>query len=182
MTAATPPFDTKKIRITPLDDTKSLAGFTCSVREIDRWTRDKCVKHHNQNRTRVFCGYEEGSNKVLGFYCLSFASPDENQLRDDQYKDIYRGNGVPLIFVQYLAVLYSCQRNGLGKLLLLNALQRALDVAKNVAFYGVGLRPIDADVAKIYHGFGFRAKDETETNPLMILPIWTIADLFRVQL
>jgi GNAT superfamily N-acetyltransferase len=182
MTAATPPFDIKKIRITRLDDTKSLTGFACSVREIDRWTRDKCVKHHVQNRTRVFCGHEEGSTKVLGFYCLSFASPDENQLQDDQYKDIYRGNGVPLIFVQYLAVHYVCQRNGLGKLLLLNALERALTVAQNVAFYGVGLRPIDADVAKIYYRFGFRAKDATEANPLMILPIWTIADLFGVSL
>lgn len=182
MTAATPPFDFKKIRINPLDDRKGLAGFTCGVRDIDKWTKDKCSKYHKQNRTRVFCAHEEGSEKVLGFYCLSFLSPDENQLHDEQYKTIYRGNGVPLIYVQYLAVLHPCQRYGLGKVLITNALKRSLSVAQHVAFYGVGLRPINADAAKLYSSFGFKTKDDSQPNPLMVLSIWTLSDLFKAPL
>lgn len=64
----------------------------------------------------------------------------------------------------------------------MNALQRSLSVAQHVAFYGVGIRPINEDAARLYRSFKFKGKDETQSNPLMVLPIWTVADLFRVKL
>jgi ribosomal protein S18 acetylase RimI-like enzyme len=169
MTAATPPFDISRIKIEPLQRVESLRAFTCGVREIDRWAKDKCTKHHQQNRTRAFCAYESNKINLLGFYCMSFSSPDENNLANEQYKSIYKGTGIPLIYIQYIAVHQPCQRNGLGKLLLVDALRRSVAVAQHVAFYGVGIRPINSDAARLYKGFGFKSKDDSKPTPLMIL-------------
>lgn len=181
-TAATPPFDIQKIRIRPLQGEGGLRTFRCGTPEIDRWAKDKCAKHHRQNRTRVFCAHEEDGISTLGFYCLAFSSQSENNLADERFKSIYKGAGAPLVYLQYIAVVRSCQRNGLGTLLLVDALRRSLSVAQNVAFYGVGLRAINQDAARLYQKLGFKAKDESEAHPLMILDIWHIADLFKVQL
>lgn len=180
--AAIPPFNIQKIRIGRLVKEETVKNFSCGVSEIDKWCRNKGFRHHQQNRTKIFCAHEGEGTKLLGFYCLSFAAPNEIQLDDQQYREIYRGNGIPLIYIQYIAVIRSCQRHGLGTLLIINALQRVITVAGHVAFYGVGIRPINEEAASLYQKFGFRAKEHTEAHPLMILPIWTVADLFGVKL
>ena len=115
MTDATPPFDIQRIRISPLSNHEAMKRFRCATSELDAWVRNKCCKHHQQNRTQVFCAHQEGKPKILGFYCLSFATPNGNDLDDEQYKAIYKGNGIPLIYIQYLAVAEGCQGFGLGR-------------------------------------------------------------------
>ena len=61
--------------------------------------------------------------------------------------------------------------------MLMNALQRAFFVSNHVPFYGVALRSLNDKTTKFYHKMGF-VQRESAQHPLMILPIWTIRDLF----
>jgi ribosomal protein S18 acetylase RimI-like enzyme len=88
------------------------------------------------------------------------------------------GNGVPLIYLQYLAVQKSCQGQGVGTFLLIDALRRAHFISSHVAFYGVGLRSLNERSTALYKKYGFAIAPEEDAFPLMILPIWTINDLF----
>jgi ribosomal protein S18 acetylase RimI-like enzyme len=83
-----------------------------------------------------------------------------------------------LIYIGYLAVLRNCQRQGLGTYLLIDALRRCFAVSSHVPFYGVGLRSLNEQTTKLYEKYGFGKKDE-ERNPLMILPVWSLYDLFQ---
>lgn len=62
--------------------------------------------------------------------------------------------------------------------MLMNALSRSYAVSKNVAVYGVALRPLNERVRKKYESHGFVVREEAD-NPLMILPIWHLRDLFE---
>ncbi len=70
------------------------------------------------------------------------------------------------------------QRNGIGRILLMNALKRAFIVSRDLPFYGVALRSLNDRTTEFYKKMGFAQRENTG-HPLMILPIWTIRDLFQ---
>jgi GNAT superfamily N-acetyltransferase len=174
-TTATPTLNFQEISIRPLDSKECLSGFACGALEIDKWVKNKAWKHHDQNRVRMFCAYSKTRRSALGFYCLSFTSEPPTKL-DNNYRDIYKHTGVPLIYLQYVAVNSHLQNMRLGTFLLIDALRRANLIGRNIAVYGVALRSLNTRTTDLYKKFGFSSVDEV---PLMIVPIWTIFDLFK---
>lgn len=172
--------DLKQLRITQLESKDSIRRFKCGETEIDSWASSKAAKWTEQNRTKVFIGHHENDKKALGFYSLSFSTEDQNKLTNQQERDRYP-NGFPILYIGYLAVDRSLHSNGIGTILLLDALKRSHWVSKHVAFYGVGLRSLNEKTTKLYTKFGFGIAPNEESNPLMVLPIWTLNDLFNNQ-
>jgi hypothetical protein len=170
--------DLSQVQISLLDSKQSVRQFNCGVREVDSWARSKAHKWTSQNRTKVFVAQSKGNEKALGFYSLSFGNEDTNKLASQQ--ELSRNaNGLPIMYIGYLAVISSCQNCGLGKLLLIDALRRSHFVSQHVAFYGVGLRSLNDRTTALYKTFGFGVAPNEGQNPLMILPIWTLSDLFE---
>lgn len=102
-----------------------------------------------------------------------FDSVDKIEVNDRRlYKTQF-----PAVYLGQLAVLRGYQNQGLGKILLLNALSRAHTVSAHVPFYGVALRSLNERTTKLYEKYGF-TKREDVANPLMILPVWSLHDLF----
>jgi hypothetical protein len=46
-----------------------------------------------------------------------------------------------------------------------------------VSFYGVALRSLNEQATALYAKYGFTKRDDN-ANPLMILPVWSLRDLF----
>lgn len=170
--------DLKQIRISQLSSRESVRRFSCGEREIDQWATGKAAKWTEQNRTKVFVGHNEGEDKALGFYSVSFSTEDQNKLMNQQERDRYP-NGFPILYIGYLAVNKLYQNCGLGTILLLDALKRAHWVSQHVAFYGVGLRSLNDRTTALYSKYGFGIAPNEERNPLMVLPIWSLNDLFK---
>ena len=152
--------------------------FSCGEREIDSWVAGKAAKWSEQHRTRVFIAHLDGNSSALGFYSLTFATEDGSKLSDQRYREIYKPSGVPLVYLHFLGVQRANQKCGLGTLLLIDCLRRAHHISKHVAFYGVGLRSISEKTTEMYSKYGFGIVEPEEKHPLMILPIWTLHDLF----
>ena len=178
MMTATGPLSLQDIRIVPLPDKEHLKKFCCGVSEIDAWARGKCSKFHERHRTRAFCAVRDGARTALGFYSLTFQAEEASKIaKNDQSP--YLRSGVPLIYIQYLAVERNLQRNQLGTLLLVNALWRAHMVSRHVGVYGVALRSLNEQTTRLYSRYGFIVREESERCPLMILPVWSLIDLFE---
>lgn len=143
MTIVKENLNTRQIIVKQPQTKECLINFCCGETAIDKWTKNKAWKHHEQNRVKMFCAHLSGNNKACGFYCLSFTSESPNKLYNN-YKDIYKNSGVTLIYIQYLAVYKSLQCRGLGTFLLMNALRRSYYISKNIAVYGVALRSLRA--------------------------------------
>ncbi|MCJ2142772.1 GNAT family N-acetyltransferase [Methylobacterium sp. E-066] len=177
MTSATQNYDLKGIRIERIPSRDCVRRFKCGETSIDKWVSDKAFKHHDQDRSRVFCALKGESTAALGFYALSF-SPILPTYLFGQHADRYQDGDAPFVYIEWLAVQRSIQSNGIGTVLLINALQRAYSVSRNVAIYGVALRALNDRTRAYYEGHGFVAREDS-AFPLMILPIWTLRDLFE---
>lgn len=66
-------------------------------------------------------------------------------------------------------------------MLLVDALKRSNTVFENVAVFGVALRSLNDRTTALYERFGFGVAPDEGSNPLMILPIWTVVDLFSAK-
>lgn len=177
--AASPTVDLSKLRITPIPSKECVRQFRCGVRQIDDWVSDKAFKFHDKGRARVFCAFEDGGITPLGVCCLSF-SPVQSKLLFGQDGDFYKaGHGAPFVYIDYLAVQRMKQSGGVGTILLMDALRRAHLVSQHIPVYGVALRSLNSTTTSYYEKFGFVLRETDQPNPIMILPIWSVNDLFN---
>jgi ribosomal protein S18 acetylase RimI-like enzyme len=167
--------DLKSIRISGLNKSVDLSGFNCGEQDIDSYIRKKCWKAHETNKNKVFYAHFETGVAILGLYTLSLSIESANKLVGDE-KNLYKEQ-FPAVYLGQLAVLRGYQDQGLGTILLLNALQRAHFISRNVAFYGVALRSLNDRTTALYAKYGF-TKREDVAHPLMILPVMSLRDLF----
>ena len=169
-----PPLDLSKLRVLPIADKTCLTKFECGDWDINGFA-GKAHKWSQRNLMRVFSAHEGAAAWGLGFYALSLMIEDKRKLGTTQAQayDV----GAPLIYIDALGVRRAYQGQGLGRMLLIDALQRAHMVSKNVAVYGVALRSLNDRTTAFYEKQGF-GKLDGEKTPLMVVPIWTLNDLF----
>jgi ribosomal protein S18 acetylase RimI-like enzyme len=164
-------YDLKSLQIRHIDSRECVKGFGCGVAEIDKWVREKCWKFHQRHRARTFCAFGAGATSALGFYTLSFASEHAKKIMEGRDQERYSATAVvPLIYLDYIAVLQSMQCNGVGTMLLMNAIERSYYVSNNVPIFGLALRSLNEATSKLYQKYGFVPK-ESGSHPLMVLPI-----------
>ena len=159
-----------------------LKRFSCGNNGIDKWARADAHRLTAKGRVRVHVARHAGGVTPVGFYALSFAAEAPRKLLTSEDKDAWKDTA-PLVYLNYLAVANGHQSQGIGSNLLIESLKRAYQVHQLVPLYGVGLRALNERTANLYARYGFaRAPDEDDkTHPLMILPIWTLDDLFGAR-
>jgi len=172
-----PTLDLADTEITHIQSKDCVRGFSCGVREIDGWAKDKAWKFHERGRAKVFAAKCPAVRPTLGFYSLSFSTENTNKLSNSEDRDAWK-DGAPLMYIDYLAVQHQFQKQKLGQLMLVDALSRSHVVSQNVAFYGVALRSLNDRTTTLYERFGFKVAPNEGVHPLMILPIWSVNDLF----
>jgi ribosomal protein S18 acetylase RimI-like enzyme len=158
-----------------MQDGHKLAGFKCGDRGLDQFINKKATKYHQRNRVKVFCAHERERQLVFGLYTLTMRIEETNKLLPAE-RDQVSDRHFPAIYIGALAVSAACQKNKLGTILLMNALQRSYYVAQNVAVFGVALRSLNERTTKFYERFGFGTREDGGT-PLMVLPIWSLIEL-----
>lgn len=166
--------DLKRITISELADSNPIELSRCGQRDIDKWVQEKARPLSSINRIKIFCGCLDGEQTVKGFYCLSFDTKDTKNLTEQPFRNY---PNIPVLYLTYIGVVRSCQRQGLGTRLLIDALARAYAVSNHVGFLGVALRSLNADTTRLYKKYGFREIDRN-ANPLMLLPVPALPDLF----
>lgn len=175
---ASPKLELAAAKITHIQSKNCVRNFRCGVREIDGWAKDKAWKFHDRGRAKVFVAKSNEVPTTLGFYSLSFSLENTSKLSKSEDRDAWKDDA-PLLYIDYLAVKTPFQSQKLGQFMLVDALRRSNEVSQNVAYYGAALRPLNERTTELYKKFGFVIAPDEETHPLMILPIWSVNDLFR---
>ena len=179
MMDASPTLDLREIRITPLQpDSHVLAGFSCGEADLDRFIVRRLAKYHSERRVRAFCATRLTGATPLGLYCLSLSSEESQKLDPSEARHFSNQKSFPAVYIQTLAVMSRYQSQGLGTLLLVDALQRAHMIAENAAVFGVALRALNSRVETLYSKYGFHKCEDCQ-HPLMVLPIWTLDELLK---
>ena len=168
--------DLHSLRIVPLSDHEWLAEFESGENEIDK-NINLCCEKHDTYRARTFCAMIDGHPKAFGFYTLGISAHDSKYL--DQ--EIVRATGgrpfIPFIYLNYLAVMRVYQNQGIGTILLMNAVLRSSQVIRNVGgVYGIALHALTDRAADLYDRYGFRPYGQHK-YPFMVLPAQSVLDL-----
>lgn len=151
--------------IEPLDPGKhDRAGFSCGIARLDNYLKYTAKKHHAGDFTRVWVATRARQNGIVGFYALNAHSLDGDQLPVEFTRNAPSHGGIPAIYLSMIAVNRPDQGQGIGRVLLADALKRSAGAADQIGLKTVILDVIDDGGSKttakrvaFYDSMGFQA-------------------------
>ncbi len=117
------------------------------------------------------------SKIIAGFYTLSQYSVDLGAIPQDIARTLPKYPIVPATLIGRLAVSALFRGQGLGELLLMDALHRSLMLSRQVAAASVIVDAKDDQAVKFYRKYGFLELPNVKGR--LFLPMTTIEQLFR---
>lgn len=124
----------------------------------------------------------QNPKEILGFYSINAHSVDYGDLPNRYRRCALPGGSIPAAFIGMIGVTQAAQGQGIGSLLLADALKGAYFASQRVETAMVLLDILDcgnleavARRQRLYEGFGFQA---LASDPLrMFIPMGTVAQL-----
>lgn len=144
----------------------SIETFSCGVESLDRWLRAYAGQSQRRDAARTFVTADP-DGKVVGYYTLVAAQVEHGQATASVRRKLSRHFPIPVALLARLAVDTSHQGAGLGRSLLLDALQRVLRASEELAVRAVTVDALDERASSFYRAFGFEPSD-LAPNTLMI--------------
>lgn len=119
-------------RIEPLSNSHNKADFSCGVEALDRYLHRQAGQDARKRVAAVFVVTPDGKT-IAGYYSLSAHVVNLADLPDEMARKLPRYPTVPATLLGRLAVSTRFRGQGIGELLLLNALQRVLESTRQIA-------------------------------------------------
>jgi len=145
--------------------------FSCGRPSLDDFIRTRVSQYEKRRLGKTFVAIPSDEMRVIGYYTLAAGAVSFQQLPSDAAHKLPK-HPVPVVLLARLAVDISAQGKRLGEGLLLDALQRTLDLADGLGIHPIEVDALDDTAANFYHKYGFTPLLD---NPLhMYLPVATI--------
>lgn len=159
----TAPFDRKAHRVDQ---------FSCGEAPLDRWLIAYAGQNQRRNAARTFVTAEP-DGRVAGYYTLVAAQVEHDQATSTARQGLSPHLPIPVALIARLAVTAQHQGTGIGRSLLLDALQRVLRASDQLAIRAVAVDALDDRAASFYRRFGF------ESSPLAPRTLMISLDVVR---
>src|SRR5947207_4874978 len=137
-----------------LNKTHQRDEFCCGKAPLDDFLRTLVSQYEKRNLGRTFVAVRPGEKRVWGYYTLASGALSFRDLPDEVARKLPR-HPVPVILLARLAVDRSAQGQGLGSALLVDALERSLDLADRLGVHAVEVDAIDEQAEAFYRRSGF---------------------------
>ena len=148
-------------------------GFDCGSEPLNAYFRQTARQHTERGISRTFVMVEEEAcepKPVLGFFSLNICQIRADQLSPDLARKLPRD--VAGIKLGRLAVAANRQRQGMGKLLLVAAMRKVLEVFESVGGIGLFVDAKDEAARAYYEQFGFVRPPDNALQ--LFLPLETL--------
>ena len=160
--------------IGPLAKDHDRSGFSCGQPSLDDFLRARAGQYEARRIGKTFVAVPAGARTVIGYHTLAAGSIEFEHLPPDASRKLPR-HPVPVILLARLAVDRSAQGRGLGEALLLDALQRSLDLSTRLGVHAVRVDALDDAAASFYRKYGFVPLLDDPWH--LFLPIATVEDV-----
>jgi ribosomal protein S18 acetylase RimI-like enzyme len=148
--------------IEPLNKSHDREQFDCGVEVLNQFLRSTARQHIQKGISRTFVLSEQDLPQyIIGFFTLTICEVRSEKLPSDFAKKY--PTQVPGVKLARLAVERQCQRQGIGEILMVEAMQRALLVADTAGGIGLFVDAKDEAAQSYYARYGFIT---LEDNPL----------------
>jgi predicted N-acetyltransferase YhbS len=145
--------------------------FTCGRPPLDDFIRSRASQYEKRKLGKTFAAVLPGEKRVVGYYTLAATAVAFEHLPGNVGRKLPK-HPVPAILLARLAVDQTAQGRKLGEALLVDALQRSLELSEQLGVYGVVVDAADDSAANFYRKYGFTPLLD---HPLhLYLPLSTI--------
>lgn len=147
--------DYKDLIIEPLSNIHNRPGFNCGVDLLDDYIKKQANQDVKRRISRVFVATKpDASSFIAGYYTLSSLSIDLDYLPESEARKLPK-HPIPAALIGRLAVSENVQGNGIGKMLLVDAIKRTIAVSNEIAIYAMVVDAINEKAQRFYQQFGF---------------------------
>jgi len=151
--------------------------FNCGKEMLDNYLHYQANQDVKRKLSACFVLIDSESQIIKGYYTLANNSIPLNKIPSDLKKKLPKSySSIPTTLLGRLATDIKFQGQGIGKLLLVDALKRSFETAKSLGSYAVIVDPLDVDAEIFYGKFGFIKLPDSGK---MFLPMKTIERLFK---
>jgi GNAT superfamily N-acetyltransferase len=151
------------------------AGFECGSEPLNTYLKQTARQHTERGISRTFVLVEESAHEpkqIAGYFTLNICQLRAEQLPPEVARRLPRE--VAGVKLGRLAIAKDRQRQGLGKLLLIAAMKRFIEVFDSAGGIGLFVDAKDHAAKAYYERFGFVPLPD---NPLLLfLPLQTIRE------
>jgi GNAT superfamily N-acetyltransferase len=161
--------------IEPLGRLHQREQFACGQPALDDFLRTLVSQYEKRRLGKTYVAVRPSEALVLGYYTLASGAVSFAHLPKSAAKKLPK-HPVPVALLARLAVDRSMQGKGLGAALLVDALRRVLDLAKQLGIHAVEVDAIDETARAFYEKFGFMTLLDSQLH--LYLPVATIATAF----
>ncbi|HZF10336.1 MAG TPA: GNAT family N-acetyltransferase [Thermoanaerobaculia bacterium] len=143
------------VAIEPLGKNQDRARFTCGQPDLDAWFRLRASQDEKRNIARVFVAVDSELG-VVGFYSLSSLSLSLQDLPEEIAHKLPRYDAIPAALIGRLARDQRVRGQGVGELLLADAIRRIVGAGRAIAVFAIVVDAKDERAGAFYEAFGFR--------------------------
>ena len=165
----------KVLLIEPLASKHDRTAFSCGKTSLDTYLHQQVSQDRKRALAAAFVTCREGTNQVIGYYTLSSFAILPAELPEHLRRKLPRYDRFPAVMIGRLAVDQSASGQGLGRLLLLDALFRSRSQKDQIAAMAVVVDAIDDEARGFYEHFGFTSLEDHPNR--LHMPMSTIEKL-----
>ena len=140
----------------PLGTQHDRAAFSCGIEPLDRYLKQQASQDIRRRVAAVFVAREPGETAIAGYYTLAAFGIAPTSLPTEITKRLPRYDQFPATRVGRLAVAQRFQGQGLGRLLLMHALDSSFREAPKIGAMAVVVDVKDDNARAFYEHYGFQ--------------------------
>jgi GNAT superfamily N-acetyltransferase len=162
--------------IEPFGKAHDRSAFACGKSSLDDFLCARVSQYEKRRLGKTFVAVPEGEKRVIGYYTLAAGVVTFEHLPTEVSRKLPK-HPIPVILLARLAVDQSAQGKGLGEGLLLDALQRSLDLSGNLGAHAVEVNALDDSAIAFYVKYGFAPLFDNPKH--LYLPLASIEKVLR---
>jgi GNAT superfamily N-acetyltransferase len=150
------------------------SAFSCGEESLDTFIQKLASQHVKSRAAGVFIT-ADAEGRVKGYYTLSSDSIPADLVPEDFRKKLPRYESLPTTLLGRLAIDRHDQGQGLGELLLIDALHRAYAISEQVGSVAVIVDALNSKAEAFYLQYGFIKLPD---RGRLFLPMKSVKTLF----
>lgn len=160
----------------PLNSLHKKSDFSCGNEMLDSYLHKQANQDIKRKLSACFVVSEKETQLIKGYYTLSSSSIPLDFVPNQIQKKLPKSyTTIPTTLLGRLAIDSLFQGQGLGKILLIDALKRTHEISTTIGSFAVIVDPIDRIAENFYSKYGFI---QLPDSGKMFLPMKTISQLF----
>lgn len=139
-----------------LDKKHNRDAFDCGKELLNNYLKTQAGQDIKRKLSACFVLPENDTNNIKGYYTLSNNSILLSSFSEQIQKKLPKSyTSIPTTLLGRLAIDKNYQGQGIGKILLIDALKRSYEISQEIGSFAVVVDPIDEEAENFYKKYDF---------------------------